>query len=268
MNKRSNLHGIKKSLDISLEQRLKMIDSYHQKLSVVEQCNMLNVARASYYKHNKQSSVKDAKIIASIKVIYAKRPAYGSRRITEILQRQGTQINRKKTQRLMHDMNIQGIFPKPNLSIGNSQHTKYPFIAREKPIIRINQVWSTDITYVKTKFGTVYLIAVIDWYSRFVMAWGMFNSMGEEVCIEVLKKALQKAIPEIFNTDQGSQFTGDAFLSVLLNNGIRPSMDGKGRATDNAHIERFWRSVKWEEVYLYEPQTYLMLWFNEIGHQK
>jgi putative transposase len=236
-----------------------MIESQHPKLSVVEQCEMLNIARASYYKSNKESSVKDAKIMASIKIIYAKRPAYGSRRITEILQRQGIQINRKKTQRLMHNMNIQGVCPKPHLSVGNSHHKKYPFIARDKPITVINQVWSTDITYVKTKFGTVYLIAVIDWYSRFVMAWGMFNSMGEEVCIEVLEKALQKGAPEIFNTDQGSQFTGDAFLSVLLKNGIRPSMDGKGRATDNAHIERFWRSIKWEEVYLYEPQTYLDL---------
>ena len=159
----------------------------------------------------------------------------------------------------MHDMNIQGVCPKPHLSVTNREHTKYPYIARDAPITHINQVWSTDITYLKTKFGTVYLIAIIDWYSRFVMAWGMFNSMGEEVSIEVVERAFQKGIPEIFNTDQGSQFTGDTFLSVLLKNGIHPSMDGKGRATDNAHIERFWRTVKWEEVYLYEPQTYLDL---------
>jgi putative transposase len=236
-----------------------MIENNNQELSVAKQCDMLNVPRSSYYKYNAKPVAKDAKIIESISILYAKRPSYGSRRITEILQRQGVDINRKKTQRIMRYMKIQGICPKPNLSVANRAHPKYPYIARDKPITRINQVWSTDITYLKTKFGTVYLIAIIDWYSRFVMAWGMFNNMCENVCIEVLERALKKGTPEVFNTDQGSQFTGDAFLSVIIKSGIQPSMDGKGRATDNAHIERFWRSVKWEEVYLYEPQTYLEL---------
>jgi putative transposase len=156
-------------------------------------------------------------------------------------------------------MEIQGVHPKRNLSMANRMHKKYPYIARDQPIERINQVWSADITYIKTKFGTVYLVAIIDWYSRLIIAWGMSNTMGEEFCIEALNKSLQKGIPEIFNTDQGSQFTGEAFIFIILKYGIKPSMDGKGRATDNAPIERFWRSVKWEEVYLYEPQTFLEL---------
>lgn len=242
-----------------IEQRLQMVESNNQELSVAKQCAMLNVPRSSYYKHNAKPVVKDVKTIESISIIYAKRPSYGSRRITEILQRQGFDINRKKTQRLMRGMKIEGICPKPNLSIANRAHPKYPYIARDKPITHINQVWSTDITYLKTIFGTVYLIAIIDWYSRFIMAHGIFNSMNEEACVEVLERALKKGTPEIFNTDQGSQFTGDAFLSVIIKNGIKPSMDGKGRATDNAHMERFWRSVKWEEVFLYEPQTYVEL---------
>ena len=127
------------------------------------------------------------------------------------------------------------------------------------PITRINQVWSTDITYIKTMFGTVYLVAIIDWYSRLVIAWKMSNTMGEELCVDALNMALQMGTPEIFNTDQGSQFTGNAFIAVLLDHGIKPSMDGKGRATDNAPIERFWRSVKWEDVYLSEPQAFLEL---------
>lgn len=233
-----------------------MIEKYDPQLSVAKQCDMLNVARSSYYKFDATPASSDAGIIDRIGKIYSKRPAYGSRRIQDIIRRQGTEINRKKVQRLMRKMKIRGICPKQNLSIAKREHRKYPYIARDNPIIRINQVWSTDITYLKTKFGKVYLVAIIDWPSRFVLAWSISNFMGEEFCVDALQNALKKGTPSIFNTDQGSQFTGDAFLSVVVNNGIQPSMDGKGRATDNAPIERFWRSVKWEEVYLYEPQTY------------
>ena len=211
--------------------------------------------RSSYYNYIKESGDSDATLIERVRTIHDKEPAYGSRRVKEILRRQGTTINRKKVQRLMRKINVKGICPKQNLSRSNSEHQKYPFIARDEPIVRINQVWSTDITYIKTQFGFVYLVAVIDWHSRMIIEWGMSNYMGEEFCIEALEKALKRGMPRIFNTDQGSQFTGNSFLSIVLKNGIRPSMDGKGRATDNAQIERFWRSVKWEEVYLYEPQA-------------
>jgi putative transposase len=236
-----------------------MIEKHDSQLSVVKQCKMLNVARSSYYKFEKTPVSNDANIVNRIGKIYSKRPAYGSRRIQEIIRRQGTEINRKRVQRLMRTMRIRGVCPKPNLSIAKREHQKYPYIARDNPIIRINQVWSTDITYIKTRFGKVYLVAVIDWHSRLVLAWNISNFMGEEFCVDALQNSLKKGTPMIFNTDQGSQFTGDAFLSVVIDNGIQPSMDGKGRATDNSTIERFWRSVKWEEVYLHEPQSYLEL---------
>jgi putative transposase len=235
-----------------------MIDK-NDSLAVSKQCEMLNIARSSYYEYIQEPVSTDKAIIERIGKIYNKWPAYGSRRIQDIIRRQGTQINRKKVQRLMRKMSIHGVCPKPNLSVAKREHQKYPYIARDLPIVRINQVWSTDITYIKTKFGMIYLVAVIDWHSRIVLSWNMSNFMGEEFCVDALEKALQKGTPDIFNTDQGSQFTGYAFISVVIKNGIRPSMDGKGRATDNAPIERFWRSVKWEEVYLHEPQSYLDL---------
>lgn len=236
-----------------------MIDCASSPLSISKQCEMVNVSNSSYYAYKSKNPAKDMELKTMINSIYGAHPEYGSRRITEILKRGGQKINRKRTQRLMLEIGIQGVHPKRNLSMANRAHKKYPYIARDKPITKINQVFSTDITYIKTKFGTVYLVAIIDWHSRLIMSWKMSNSMGEEFCIEALNEALQKGIPEIFNTDQGSQFTGNDFISILLKHKIKPSMDGKGRATDNAPIERFWRSVKWEEVYLYEPQTFLEL---------
>jgi putative transposase len=264
-NKRYNWHGIKKSLDIPINQRLQMIEKENLQLSIYQQCQMVNIARSSYYDYIQEPTMKEKAMIERIETIYNKRPEYGSRRVRDILRRQGTEINRKKVQRIMRVMNIQGVCPKQNLSIHNHEHKKYPYIARQDPIVQIDQVWSTDITYVKTRFGTVYLAAIIDWHSRLILAWNMSNNMSEEFCIETLEKALKRGTPQIFNTDQGSQFTGAAFLKVLTNKGIKPSMDGKGRATDNAHIERFWRSVKWEEVYLHEPQSYQDLQ-KMIGH--
>jgi len=233
-----------------------MIDCVDPTLSISQQCKMVNINRSSYYEYRKENPATDQEVKDMINVIYASRPEYGSRRITEILRRGGIEINRKRTQRLMREMGIQGICPKQNLSKANHAHKKYPYIARDKPITRINQVQSTDITYIKTKFGTVYLVAIIDWYSRFILSWRMSNTMGEEFCIEALNQSLQKGVPEIFNTDQGAQFTGNAFISILLEHQIKPSMDGKGRATDNAQSERFWRSIKWEEIFLHEPKTY------------
>lgn len=255
-NKQYNLPGIKKSLELPIEKRLTMIDCTDNTLSISKQCTMVNVSSSSYYASKKENSVTDEELKNMINAVYSEHPEYGSRRITEMLKRSNTLINRKRTQRLMREIGIQGIHPKRNLSRANHAHKKYPYIARDKPIVRVNQVLSADITYIKTKFGMVYLVAIIDWYSRFILAWEMSNTMGEEFCIEALNRALQKESPEIFNTDQGSQFTGNTFISILLERGIKPSMDGKGRATDNAQSERFWRSVKWEELYLHELKTY------------
>ena len=238
-----------------------MIDHVDLELSVAMQCEMVNIASSSYYASKKASSrdKTDEELKVLINEIYAKHPAYGSRRITENLKRRGIEINRKRTQRLMCELGIQGICPKRNTSRANQAHKKYPYIAREKPIVQINQVWSTDITYVPTDQGFVYLVAVIDWFSRFVLAWRMSNTMSEDFCIAALNEALQRGTPGIFNTDQGSQFTGDAFISTLLAHGIRPSMDGKGRATDNAQCERLWRTTKFEEIFFYEQMTYIEL---------
>jgi putative transposase len=236
-----------------------MINQDDPHLTIQEQCNMADVPRSSYYEHIQMPADKDKHLKEKIEVIYDGRPEYGSRRIREILARQGFTINRKKVQRVMRAMSLQGICPKKKWRGSKQPHVKYPYIARDNLIVRINQVWSTDITYLKTTFGTVYLTAVIDWHSRFVLAWNISNSMDEGLCIKVLKDALKMGTPDIFNTDQGTQFTGNNFIQVLLAHGIRPSMDGKGRATDNAPSERLWRTIKWEDVYLHEPRSYCEL---------
>lgn len=236
-----------------------MIERDNDSLSIYQQCEMVNIPRSSYYNSVKQSESRDEAVIERINTIYQQHPEYGSRRIRSILERQGDVINRKRVQRIMRTMNIQGICPKKNLSKPHDEHKKYPFIARRDPIVRIDQVWSTDITYLRTRFGYAYLVAVIDWYSRLILSWNMSNNMCEEFCIEALEHALKRGCPDIFNTDQGSQFTGNAFIKTLIDRDIEPSMDGKGRATDNAQIERFWRSIKWEDVFLHEPQTYVDL---------
>lgn len=236
-----------------------MIETSNTQLSIAMQCEMVNLNRSTYYDYMRQKQDTDLDLKQRIDAIYTKHPVYGSRRVTEILRRHRITINRKRTQRLMREMNIQGIHQKRNLSVARREHTKYPYIAREKPITKIMQVWSTDITYLLTPFGTVYLVAIMDWHSRFIMSWNMSNTMDESLCTDPLRAALRKGTPEIFNTDQGAQFTGNSFIDILLEHRIRPSMDSKGRATDNAQSERFWRTVKWEEIYLYEPQTFIEL---------
>jgi putative transposase len=233
-----------------------MIEIVNPELSISKQCEMVNIPRSTFYESIKPIELSDSDIKQHIIAIYTENPVYGSRRITAMLKRKEININRKKVQRLMRELKLQGICPKRNLSIPNIAHKIYPYIARDQAITQINQVWSSDITYVNTKFGTVYLVAILDWHSRFVYSWEMSNTMGEEFCISALETALKYGNPGIFNTDQGSQFTGNSFISMLLKHDIRPSMDGKGRATDNAPSERLWRTVKWEEIYLHEPKDF------------
>ena len=181
-------------------------------------------------------------------------PEYGARRISVVLQNNGIEVGRKMARDLMVDLGLEAIYPKPNLSKRASNHKIYDYLLRGVEITHPNQVWSTDITYLPTQNGWVYLVAIIDWYSRKVLSWKLSNSMDSSFCIEALEEALQYGKPEIFNTDQGSQFTSHAFTNVLLENGIRISMDGKGRALDNVYIERFWRSLKYECVFLSRHQ--------------
>ena len=186
---------------------------------------------------------------------YLLTPYYGSRRMAETLG-----VNRKRVQRLMRRMGIEAIYPKPRTTVRSAEHKVYPYLLRNVEILRSDQVWSTDITYIPMRHGFLYLVAVMDWYSRFVLSWRLSNTMDHRFCLEALEVALTDGKPEIFNSDQGSQFTSVAFTSRLEAAGVAVSMDGRGRAIDNVFIERLWRSVKYEEVYL---KDYLTAWEAE-----
>ena len=204
--------------------------------------------------------------MAAIDEQYTETPFYGSRRMAKALTRKtGLLVNRKRVARLMEVMGIQAIFPGPNTSRENPAHRKYPYLLRGLAINRSKQVWSTDITYVRLKEGFAYLVAVIDWHSRYVLSWRLSNTMESSFCISALLEALSKGTPEIFNTDQGSQFTSEEFTWELVSRGIKVSMDGRGRALDNVFIERLWRSVKYEDIY---PKGYETMAGAHLGLTK
>jgi putative transposase len=193
---------------------------------------------------------------------YTRHPFYGSRRMTKYLCSCGYAVNRKRVQRLLQKLGLAGMAPGPNTSKPHPQHKLYPYLLRGLDIVRPNQVWSTDITYIRLRHGFVYLVAIIDWYSRKVLAWRLSNTLDAGFCVDGLEEAIKNfGVPEIFNTDQGSQFTSEGFTGVLIQNGITISMDGRGRALDNIFVERLWRTVKYEDVYLkgYESMPNLLL---------
>jgi len=225
-------------------------------ISISRRCELLAVPRSTFYATPGGSETTlNLHLMRLIDEQYTATPFYGSRRMAVQLQRQGFEVNRKRLQRLMRLMGLEPIYPRPNLSRRHPRHRIYPYLLRNVAIERVDQVWSTDITYIRMARGFVYLVAVIDWYSRFVLSWQLSIGLAEEFCIEALERALAAGIPEIFNTDQGSQFTSEAFTKCLLGRGIPISMDGRGRALDNVFVERFWRAVKYEEVYLKDYQT-------------
>jgi putative transposase len=232
-----------------------MIEPDEPVLSVRRQCELLDLNRSTYYYVPATESPLNLTLMRLIDEQYMRTPFYGWPRMTVYLQNQGYTINHKRVQRLMHKMDIQAIYPKPSLSKANPEHKVYPYLLRELTITHPNQVWSTDITYIPMRNGFMYLVAVIDWYSRYVLAWQLSNTLDSPFCVEVLHQALQRGKPDIFNTDQGVQFTASAFITVLEKAGIRISMDGKGRALDNIFIERLWRSVKYEDIYLKDYVT-------------
>ncbi len=205
---------------------------------------------------------------------YTRTPFYGVPRVTHVLKNMGYLVGHKRIARLMKIMGIQAIYPKKNLSKCDPNHKKYPYLLRHLEIVRPNQVWATDITYIRMKSGFLYLVAVMDWYSRYVLSWRISNSLDNLFCIEALQEALAGGKPEIFNSDQGCQFTSNNFIAVLKKHGIRISMDGRGRAMDNIMIERLWRSVKYEEVYLKDYETVseavdgLNRWFRFYNHER
>lgn len=220
-------------------------------LPVARQCELLDLPRSTFYYQPKAVPEGDLELMRKIDECHLQRPYYGSRRLRDWLQDLGYAINRKKVQRLMREMGLTALYPKQNLSKRNQAHKVYPYLLRGLVIDRPNQAWAADVTYIPMAKGFLYLVAIIDWYSRKVLAWELSNSMDVRFCVEALETALGKyGKPEIFNTDQGSQFTSEAFTSVLKENDIRISMDGKGRWVDNVFVERLWRSLKYEEVYL------------------
>jgi putative transposase len=231
------------------------LDWEHQRLSVRQQCELLGLNRSTaYYKAAEETEVNLC-LMRRIDEQYLKTPTYGSRRMTVWLQREGFEVNRKRVQRLMRVMGIEAIYPRPRTTESAAEHRKFPYLLRGREITKPDEVWAADITYIPMAEGYMYLVAIMDWYSRYVLAWGLSNSLESSFCVEVLEEALSQRRPEIFNTDQGVQFTSRMFASRLEAAGVSISMDGKGRALDNVFIERLWRSVKYEYVYLHEHST-------------
>ena len=219
-------------------------------LNVSQQCEVLGLARSSYYYHPAGPNAEDVNLMNRIDSQYTRTPFYGSRKMVVYLATQKQHVNRKRVQRLMRLMGIQGICPGPNTSRRRMEHVVYPYLLRGLVITRPNQVWSTDITYIRLVHGFVFLVAILDWFSRYVLAWRLSNSLETTFCLEALEEALGKGSPDIFNTDQGSQFTSVDFTNRLKKEEIQISMDSRGRAFDNIFVERLWRSVKYEDVYL------------------
>jgi putative transposase len=219
-------------------------------LSVRRQCELLGLSRSTLYYEPAGETSEDLRLMRLIDEQYTARPFYGSRRMTVWLTEQGEEVNRKRVQRLMRVMGLEAIYPKPRLSTAGKGHRIYPYLLRGVKVVRPDQVWSTDITYVPMASGFMYLAAVIDWFSRYVITWRLSNTLDGGFCLEMLEDALRGGRPEIFNTDQGVQFTAAAFTGRLESAGVAVSMDGRGRALDNVFVERLWRSVKYEDIYI------------------
>ena len=241
---------------MSLEDRRALIEQEESSpVSVRRQCELLLLSRSGFYYDPVPVSPEDQAVMNLIDEIYTKYPFYGSRRMSWELKSLGSFVGRKRAGRLMRLMGLEALFPKRNISKPHPGHPVYPYLLRGLNITRTNQVWSMDITYIRLRQGFVYLAAVIDWKSRYVLSWKISNTLNNDFCVEALKEALEYGTPEIFNTDQGSQFTSEVFVRVLKDRGIQISMDGRGRALDNIFVERLWRSVKYENVYLKGYET-------------
>ena len=220
-------------------------------MTVTDQCLLLGISRSSYYYKQKGESDKNIQIMNRMDELHTKHPTWGSRKLRDALRLEKWKVNRKRIRRLMGLMGIETIYQARNLSKRNHEHKIYPYLLRNIKVERINQVWSTDITYIRLESGWCYMVAIIDWYSRAILSWRLSNTCDRFFCIDALEEALQKyGKPEVFNTDQGSTFTSPDFTGVLENLNIAISMDGKGRALDNVFIERFWRTLKYDEIYL------------------
>jgi len=251
-----------------------MIEPANSDFSMSRQCRLLGLARSSYYHRLKSESAENLSLMKAIDKAHTDHPFFGARQMVLFLGVEGWVVNRKRVRRLMILMGLEAMCPKPNLSKPNRAHTVFPYLLKGLEITHSNQVWSTDITFVPILGGYAYLCAVIDWHSRMVLAWTLSNTMDVGFCIETLQEALRRhGNPEIFNSDQGSQFTSPEFTTILKTRGIRISMDGKGRCLDNVFVERLWRSVKYEEIYIFGydslpiGQTRLAAYFRFYNHR-
>jgi putative transposase len=243
-----------------------LIDGSAANLSQRRQCELLGLSRSTLYYEAVPETDANLCLMRVIDEEYLKFPSLGSRRMVIWLEALGHVVNRKRVQRLMRLMGIEAIYPKPRLSVANAEHRKFPYKLRGLIVNRVNQVWASDITYVPMPRGFMYLVAVIDWHSRYVLSWRLSNSLESSFCVEALEAALEYGRPEIFNTDQGVQFTSRAFTECLEGAGVSISMDGRGRALDNVFIERLWWSVKYEHVYRYDHQTVAALYQGLGGY--
>lgn len=232
-----------------------LIDLNHSRLSVLRQCQLLGLPRSSLYYRSQGEDAINQQLMHRIDRQYTATPFFGVRRMTAMLRRDGFAVNDKRIRRLMRVMGLEAIYPKPKTSLRNQANPVYPYLLKDLTIDHPDQVWATDITYIPLQRGWVYVSAVMDWFSRYVLAWEMSITLDSSFCIEALTKALGLGTPEIFNSDQGSQFTSAAFTGVLKGAGVRISMDGVRRAYDNIFVERLWRSLKYEEVYLRDYTT-------------
>jgi putative transposase len=236
-----------------------LIDADLADLSIRRQCELLGLSRSTLYYEALVETESNLCLMRLIDKQYLETPFFGSRRMALCLIDAGHKVNRKRVQRLMQLMDLAAVYPKPRLSLANKEHRKFPYLLRGLSVNRVNQVWSTDITYVPLSRGFMYLVAVIDWHSRYVLSWRLSNSLESSFCVEALEAALELGCPEIFNTDQGVQFTNRIFTGRLEQAGISISMDGRGRALDNVFVERLWWSVKHEHVYRHDHQTVVSL---------
>ena len=233
-----------------MSEKRALVDSADPSLTVSAQREALGLSKSTFYYESVGESAENLRIMRQLDELYIVCPFYGYRRMTAALNRTGYQVNEKRVRRLMQKMGLEAIYPKPSLSRAAQGETRYPYLLRDLKADRCNQVWSTDITYIPMKKGSIYLVAVMDWFSRYILAWELSNTLDDTFCLDALSKALERGCPESFNTDQGAQFTSKKFTSRLEERGIRVSWDGRGRALDNVFIERLWRSLKYEEVYL------------------
>jgi putative transposase len=233
-----------------------MIDPNHPRLSIVHQCELVAISRSTFYYEGKGETSLNLELMRLIDEEFLDSPYYGSRQMTRHLRRQGYRIGRKRIRRLMRKMGLTPIYQKPRTSEPHPEHRIYPYLLRDVPIDRPDHVWCADVTYIPMRRGFLYLVAIMDWASRRVLAWRLSNSMDTSFCVEALEEALRRfGPPQIFNTDQGSQFTSKDFTDVLKDAGVKISMDGKGRWMDNIFIERLWRTLKYECIYLHAFET-------------